>query len=526
MLQVHDRVLNSRSLDTLSMLSLLVVGGLLLFGILEYLRGTTLLVLGAQFIRQLNLPLIEAALRASIADGTTKATQSLRDLSEVRTFFANGAAGAPLEAIWSPIFMVTLALMHPMYGVIALVSSCLILSFSLIGDLISKSLLKDANAAQVEVVASIGGSLRQAEVIDAMGMLPLLGRKWQKSQNVADRMFEIGMRRNKLVSASSKTVRYGVQMATLAYGAILSIDHGISPGTMVAASVIMARTLSPFDSMIENWRQWRNATGAWSRIQAALLNDKSDRQKIDLPLPEAELVVEKLLYVVPGSATPLLRGLEFRLGAGEVLGIIGPSAAGKSTLARLLVGVIRPTAGGVYLGGHNVNTWERASFGRAVGYLPQNVSLLDGTIWENIARLGEGEPADVIAAARAAGVHDMIGRLPLGYDTLAGDSRLTLSGGQKQRLGIARAIYGNPRLVVLDEPNANLDAEGEQSLLCVVEQLKASGAIVIIVAHRAAVLKSADKLLVLQKDQSWQFGPTTAVSAMIGNDAPVTLRLK
>src|SRR4051794_36523009 len=219
MLQVHDRVINSQSIDTLTLLSVLAVGGLVLYGFLEFLRGTTLLILGAQFVSRLNLPLIEAALHRSIVDGASKASQSLRDLSEVRTFFSSGVAGAPLEAIWSPIFMVTLTILHPIYGVISLVSACLVLSFSLIGDLVSKRLLKEATAAQVDVIAGVGSSLRHAEVIDAMGMLTPLGRRWQKSQSVADRMFEIGMRRNKMVSAASKTVRYGMQVATLALGA-------------------------------------------------------------------------------------------------------------------------------------------------------------------------------------------------------------------------------------------------------------------------------------------------------------------
>jgi ATP-binding cassette, subfamily C, bacterial len=516
MLQVHDRVLNSRSLDTLTMLSVLVAGGLLVFGLLEFLRSSALLTLGSQALRWLNLPLIEAALSSSIREGSAKATQSLRDLSEIRTFFSSGAAGAPLEAIWSPLFMLVLAAFHPIFGVIALVSAGLILSLSIIGDLVSKNMLSEANTAQAEVFGGIGGSMRNAEVIDAMGIFPQLGKRWQRAQNAVDGMFQIGMRRNKMVSAASKTVRYGMQVTTLAYGAILTIEGVISPGVMVAASVLMARTLAPFDSMIENWRLWRTSGAAWSRIQATLLSDQAEREKIALPAPDGNLVVEKLVYVVPGSATPLLKGLDFSLTPGEVLGIIGPSATGKSTLARLMVGVVRATSGGVYLGGHNVATWERASFGRAVGYLPQNVALLDGTIWENIARLGDGDPADVIAAARLAGVHDLIGRLPLGYDTPTGDARLTLSGGQKQRIGIARAVFGNPRLVVFDEPNANLDAEGEQALVRVIAALKANGAMVVVVAHRSSILQTADKLLLLKQDQTWQFGSTSAVAAILG----------
>jgi ATP-binding cassette subfamily C protein len=516
MLQVYDRVLNSRSVDTLMMLSILVVAGLTLYAILEFLRSRTMLTLGAQFLRKFNLPLVEASVRASLQEGSVKASQSLRDLSEIRNFFASGAAPAPLEAIWSPIFMVTLFLLHPVYGLIAFLSALVVIALSLVGDLITGNVLRDANTGQVEVVGAVGSSLRHAEAIDAMGMLPHLGKRWQAAQNTNDRLFEIGMQRNKFIAAVSKAIRYAMQAATLGFGALLAIDHQITPGVMIAASILMARTLQPFDSMIDNWRSWRAATAAWGRIQTVLTSDGAQREMVGMPRPEGELAIERLSYVAPGTGVPILKGLQFTLQPGEVLGVLGASASGKSTLARLLVGVLKPSAGGVFLGGHNVHTWERGSFGRAVGYLPQSVSLLDGTILENIARLDDSDPAGAIAAARMAGVHEMIGRLPLGYDTPTGDSRLTLSGGQKQRVGLARAVYGRPRLVVLDEPNANLDAEGEQSLYRTIEQLKADGSIVIIIAHRAAVLQVADKLLVLQKDQSWQLGPASSISAMIG----------
>jgi len=515
MLQVHDRVLNSRSMDTLTMLSMLAVGGLLVFGVLEFIRSTTMLTLGAQFVRRLNLPLIEASLSNSLQESSSKGSQALRDLSEIRTFFSRGAAGAPLEAVWTPIFMLVLTAFHPIYGLLAVISAVLIIAFSLAGDLVSKTLLKEANNAQIDVIASVGGSLRQAEAIDAMGMLPQLGRRWQRAQNAADRMFGVGMRRNKIIAAMSRTVRYIMQIATLAVGAILVIDQAVTPGTIMAATILMGRTLQPFDSMIENWRQWRSAGSAWKRIQTLLEKDGAERETTPLPRPEGRLVVEQLVYAVPGSSTPLIRNLDFALEPGEVLGVLGASATGKSTLARLFVGVVKPASGGVFLGGHNVNTWERGSFGRAVGYLPQSVALLDGTIRENISRLNDDDPAAVIKAARIAGVHEMIGRLPLGYDTPVGDLRMTLSGGQKQRVGIARAIYGDPRLVVMDEPNSNLDAEGEQDLMRAIARLKADGAIVIVVAHRSAILQVADKLLVLQKDRSWQFGSATALAATI-----------
>lgn len=521
MMQVHDRVLSSRSMDTLTLLTLITVAGLLLLGILEFLRGAALLTLGAQFLRRLNLPLVEAALHASLRDGSAKASQALRDLTEIRGFFANGAAGAPLEAAWSPIFMLALASFHPLYGLIALLSSLLILAFSLLGDLVSKSFIKESNAAQVEVYASVGGSLRHAEAIDSMGMIGPLGRRWQAMQVRADGFFAVGMRRNKMISAASKTVRYGMQIAALALGAILVIGGNVSPGTMMAASILMARTLQPFDSMVENWRQWRGARAAWSRVQEALATEGAERDTTPLPRPEGGLVVEKLVYAAPGSTNAILKSLDFAVLPGEVLGVVGPSAAGKSTLARLLAGVAKPNSGGAYLGGHNVYTAERQSFGRWIGYLPQSVGLLDGTIRDNIARLrtDEDDPAETVRAARLAGVHDMIGRMPLGYDTRIGDARLNLSGGQMQRIGIARAVYGEPALVVLDEPNAHLDVEGEQAVVRAIARLKAAGAVVVVIAHRAAVLQAADKLLMLGRDGAWQFGPAEAVAAAVGGPA-------
>ncbi len=523
MLQVHDRVLSSQSMDTLTLLTILVGGGLLLYGLLEYIRASTFLTLAARFVRTLNMPVIDASLRSSLQGGSSKTSQGLRDIMDVRDFFSSGAAGAPLEAMWSPIFMLVLAAFHPLFGLIALISAALIVCLSLVGDLLSKATLMDATSARVEVIASVGGSLRQAEAIDAMGMLPRIGVRWQRAQNRADALFDTGMRRNKFISACSKTVRYGMQVAALAVGAILVIDHSVTPGAMMASSILMARTLQPFDSMIENWRQWRNASSAWSRLQTLIESDSTERETTPLPLPTGGLVVERLVYAVPGNSTALIRNLEFNLEPGEILGIVGASAAGKSTLARLLVGIVRPNSGGVFLGGHNVATWERGSFGRAVGYLPQNIALLDGTIRENIARLNDDDPAAVIAAARMAGIHEMIGRLPLGYDTLTGDSRLTLSGGQKQRIGIARAVYGNPRLVVLDEPNASLDAEGEQSLVRAIAELKATGSIVILVTHRPAILQAVDKLLVLQKDQTWQFGERSAIAGIIGGSERIAV---
>ncbi|WP_181704527.1 type I secretion system permease/ATPase [Chthonobacter rhizosphaerae] len=521
MLQTHDRVITSHSYDTLTMLTILTVGALVTYGALEYVRSSTFLVLGNRLIRQLNLPTLEAALGAAQQDGLGKATQALRDLSEVRGFITGNAVGAPMEAIWSPIFMAVLTLLHPLYGLVALISAVAVVALSLVADLLSKQVLKEANDAQLEATGRMAAALRQAEVIEAMGMLPAVGRRWEKAQRTAMGLMDVGTRRAKAVSALSRTVRYGMQVATIALGAILVIEGLVSPGAMVAASIIMGRVLQPFDNMIENWRSWRSAGSAWERIRDTLEAWRPNRETTPLPLPEGPLVVEGLVYGVPGNTVALLRGLEFRLEPGDVLGIIGPSAVGKSSLARLLVGTIKPNAGGIFLGGHNVYGWERGSFGRAVGYLPQSISLLDGTIRENIARMQDEDPALVIRAARLAGVHDMIGRLPLGYDTPVGDGRLTLSGGQKQRIALARALYGDPRLIVLDEPNANLDAEGEAALVRAIGEMSALGSIVVMIAHRPSIMQAANKLLVLEKNQRWQFGPRSSVAGAVDRDGKV-----
>ncbi|WP_075217288.1 type I secretion system permease/ATPase [Mongoliimonas terrestris] len=521
MLQTHDRVINSRSYDTLTMLTLLAMGALVTYGLLEYIRSSTFLVLGNRLIRQLNLPTLEAALGAAQQDGLGKASQALRDLSEVRGFITGNAVGAPMEAIWSPIFMGVLTLLHPLYGLVAFLSAVAVMALSIVADLLSKQTLKEANEAQVEATGRIAGALRQAEVIDAMGMLPAVARRWERAQRAAMLLLDSGTRRSKAVSALSRSVRYGMQIATIALGAILVIEGLVSPGTMVAASIIMGRVLQPFDSMIENWRQWRSADAAWGRIRETIEAWRPVRETTPLPLPDGPLVVEGLVYGVPGSPVALLKGVEFRLEPGQVLGVIGPSAAGKSTFARLLVGTLKPASGGVFLGGHNVYGWERGSFGRAVGYLPQSISLLDGTIRENIARMRDEDPALVIRAARLAGVHEMIGRLPLGYDTPVGDGRLTLSGGQKQRIALARALYGDPRLIVLDEPNANLDAEGEAALIRAITEMKALGSIVVMIAHRPSIMQAADTLLVLDKGQRWQFGPRAAIAGAVDRDGKV-----
>jgi ATP-binding cassette subfamily C protein len=517
MLQVHDRVLNSRSMDTLAMLSILAGGALVLYGLLEFIRYQAFQVMSGRLVRKLNGPVLSASIRAAAREGASRAAQALRDLAELRSFLTGHAVTAPLEAMWSPIFLAVLFLLHPGFGIVGIVSILILVISSIALDISTRSLLTEANKANVEAIGNVAGQIRHAEVIESMGMLPALAARWRLAQFSALELLETANRRGKIIATVTRTLRYGMQLFVLALGCILAIRQEISSGAMIAATIVMGRLLMPFDSVVENGRQWVMATGAWKRVRALIESEGADRQTMPTSVCDGDLVVDRLIYAADGQDVPIIKGISFSLSPGEVLGVIGPSAAGKSTLARLLVGIIKPTAGGVYLDGNSVYLWERASFGQLVGYLPQAVSLLDGTIRDNISRMDDGDPRAVIEAARTADVHEMIGRLPLGYDTPVGDARLTLSGGQRQRVALARCLYGHPRLIVLDEPNANLDATGEAALIRAIRAAKAEGAIVVMIAHRPAIMEVADKLLVLENGRVSQFGPRTdIISPMTG----------
>lgn len=520
MLQVHDRVLNSQSQDTLVMLTILAVGAILVFGVLEFIRALSFQAMGSALVRRLNLPVLTAAVQASVDQGLPKATQSLRDLTELRNFLTSSAVSAPLDAAWSPIFLGALFLIHPVFGIMGIVSVIILVCCGVVTDLMTRSMMKDANQANVEAISKIGSTLRHAEAIEAMGMLPALAKRWRTAQMNSLDLLDLAGNRSRAMATIARTLRFIIQIATLGAGTLLAMQQEITGGAMIAVSIIVGRLLMPFDRIVETWRQWVLAIDNWQRIQSLLAQNLAVRQTMPTPRPHGDLIVDKLVYAAPGVEMPIIKGISFSLAPGEVLGIVGPSAAGKSTLARLMIGIVKPTSGGVFLDGNNVYLWERGSFGEIAGYLPQSVALLDGTIKDNIARMGESDPHRVLEAARLADVHEMIGRLPLGYDTPVGDGRLTLSGGQRQRIGLARCLYNRPRLIVLDEPNANLDAVGERALMRAIEQARDDGAIVVMIAHRPTIMQVADKLLVLEDGRITQFGPRTDVVASITPTGP------
>ena len=520
MLQVYDRVVPGRSIDTLIVLTLLAVAGLSFLGLMEYIRARVFMIVGERLARQLGAPVLQAAVAQSLRSQSTVATDAMRDVHELRQFVTGGPVSLPFDAIVSPLFLLLLFVLHPTYGVVGVIAVAILISLSIAMEYVARRPQASANDAAVRSHVEVGAAIRNAEIIEALGMRAAIASRWRQGQDRALMLVGAGNTAAKAISAVARSLRMMVQIAMLATGATLLINHQVSAGSMMAATIMLGRLLQPFDQLIQGWRQWCLAFGAFARLKQLLAGHVSDRLEVPAVATEGTVVIERLSFIPPGSDQALLKGISFSLTPGEVLGIIGPSGAGKSTLARLLVGVWKPSAGGIYLDGHDVYAWERTSFGRAVGYLPQNAALLEGTVRDNIGRFADAELADVITAAKAAGVHEMIGRLPRGYETVIGDGAFVLSGGQRQRIALARALFGGPRLLVLDEPNSSMDAEGEQALLLAIEQARRNNTTVVIVAQRTSVVATADRLLVLREGRIERIGPRREVAKDYAAPAP------
>ncbi len=524
-MQVYNRVISSRSYETLVVLTVLTVGILLFLATLDYIRSRVFAILGERMAIRLGAPILSAAVATALRNHAGTAGQAVRDLQDLRQFITSGPVGLPVDLLIAPLFLVVLLLLHPAYGMVGLCAAIYLGAIGVLVELLARRPAALSTEAGMHSQIEVSAAVRHAEIIEAMGMLPALARRWRDAQRRTLAVVGRGQRIARAAGALAKASRMALQVSMLATGAALVIDGAVSTGSIVAATIIMGRLLFPFEQMIEGWRTWCNAMSAFSRLKLLLAADGEVRSQTPMPASSGSLVVDRLSFVPPGSDRPVLRSLSFALATGEALGIVGPSGAGKSTLARLIVGLWRPTAGDILLDGHNTFTWERTSFGREVGYLPQNAALLDGTVRDNIGRFEEADPAEVIRAAKAAGVHELIGRLPLGYETRIGEGGSVLSGGQRQRIALARALFGRPRLLVLDEPNSSLDAEGEQAFMQAIAEAKAAGTTIIIVAQRMSILGLTDHLLVLRDGAIAQFGPrievlrTFAISARSGRAA-------
>jgi ATP-binding cassette subfamily C protein/ATP-binding cassette subfamily C protein EexD len=520
MLQIYDRVLSSRSSETLLFLTLVTVVALAVFGFLDMIRGRIMIRVSTWIERRIGPETLERAVEAQLLQ-RGYAAQSMRDLAQVRQFIANPAIFSLFDAPWVPIYLAVILLLHPLLGFVALGAAIVLFVLALINELVTRGPLRAANEKWLTAMRQTEATVRNAHVIESMGMMPGVVGRWFAGNDDSLRLQQLSSERAGTLLALSKFLRLAVQALILGTGAYLVIDYAITAGAMIAASIILSRALQPIEQAISTWRYLLVARAAYQRLRIFFAQPPARVSEIRLPRPEGHLSVEHVTFVPPGAQRPSILGVSFALSAGETLAIIGPSAAGKSTLARLIVGSWKPYGGVVRLDGADVFSWERVDFGKHVGYLPQEVELFEGTVAENIGRLGDADADDVVAAAKRAGAHEMILRLPEGYRSRLGEGGQSLSGGQRQRIALARAMFGSPRLVVLDEPNSNLDADGEEALIRAIAQVKKDGATVVLVAHRPRFVALADKVLFLRDGAAEMFGPREQILPKILRPVPV-----
>lgn len=516
MLQVYDRVLNSRNETTLLMLTLIVLGLYLLMGLLESVRSAILIRMGAKFDMNLAGRVFDSVFEFGLrVRSGGNPNQALHDLATLRQFLSSTALVVLFDLIWLPIFLLAAFMFDPLLGYFLFVGALILFGLAYATEIMTRGPLVEANAIAIKAAAYTNNNLRNVEVIESMGMLTALKQRWLEMEKKILVLQGKASDKAALINAITKFTRMGLQSLMLGLGALLALQGKITPGMMIAATILMGRALSPVEQVIATWKQFVTARGAYKRLEE-LLNAYPQREAgMALPRPTGVLAVENVFAAVPGTQIAILRGINFSLSAGEVLGVIGPSASGKSSLARLLVGVWSAQNGKVRLDGADVYQWNKADLGPHVGYLPQDIELFDGTIAENIARFGDLDADRIVAAAKLAGVHDLILHFPKGYDSPIGTGGDMLSGGQKQRIALARALYGDPCLLVLDEPNSNLDDAGEVALANAIKALKEKGKTVVLITHRTNLIGLADKMLVLRDGAQQLFGPRDQVIAAL-----------
>jgi ATP-binding cassette subfamily C protein len=497
MLQIYDRVIGSRNVSTLVAITIIAGFLLIVYALLEKIRSSILVRLGLLFSDRAKAPLFNAVLRGTLIQPGTSHVQVLRDLDTIREFLTGAGLIAFCDTPWVPIFVAACFMMHFWFGVVATIGAVMIFSLAVANEFSTRNKLKDASRSSVIANSYAAATFRNADVLHAMGMLSGLRDRWLERHDEGLQLQASASDRAGFLIASSKFTRAFLQVAILGVGAYLAITQESTAGAMIAASIVMGRALAPVEAAVANWKVFLAARTAYDRIRNLLKIVPNEPDRITLPPPRGAISVESILAIPPGSKEPVLREVSFALRPGEVLGLVGPSAAGKSSLARVLVGVWRVAVGKVRIDGSELSHWNQEQLGQYVGYLPQDVELFSGSIAENISRFGEQDEEKIFAAAQLAGVHSMIQGLPDGYNTQVGDGAQTLSGGQRQRIGLARALYGKPALIVLDEPNASLDIDGENALLAALQQLKQEHCTIILITHKTSVLSVVDKVMVL-----------------------------
>lgn len=515
MLQVFDRVMSSRSELTLLAMSLITLFFFLLMAFAEWMRSRVLVRAGTRLDHVLSTRVFNASFEARLSESGASPARALSDLINVRQFVTGNGILAFFDTPWAPVYLAVLFFLHPMLGFMAIFFAAVQGLLVWFGHRQTVAPSEAASKASSEAGAYLHSKLRNAEVLEAMGMVHNLRPHWAGRHAHAMELQGNAQAITHRITAWSKFIRYSQQSLALGAGALLVIDGQLSPGGMIAANVLMSRALAPIDMLVGTWRAFIGARAAFERLEALLGAHPARDPALTRVAPQGAVLLRDVVATAPGRAQPILKGVSTAVAAGTVVVVLGPSGSGKSTLARCMLGIWPGASGEVLLDGLPVQGWERDELGPYLGYLPQDIELFEGSIAENIARFGEVDSEQVIAAARSAGLHEMILRFPKGYDTPIGEAGNLLSGGQRQRIGLARAVYGDPVLVVLDEPNANLDDVGEAALVRTVQQLKARGSTVVLITHRPGILAVADRLLILQDGRVQADGPRDQVLAAL-----------
>lgn len=504
--QISDRVLTSRSIDTLIMLTVVIVGAVLLQAALDAIRRFILMRTAVEVAAQLGAPILSAAARASL-HSNGREYQTLGDLQQLRSFLVSGTLLAFLDAPMAPFFILAVFLVHPHLGFIVVGSALALLAIAAINQRATSAPFGEANTHQSKANLHLDSMSRNSQIINALAMIPEAVRIWGKDTAGSLKAQVAAQDRNIVSAATSKAVRLLTQVAMLGWGAFLAIEGELTGGMVIAASIIAGRALAPVEGAIEGWNQFIQSRAAYGRISTLLQASPLNFERLNLPRPQGRLDVERLLFVPQGTKRVVLNGITFSLSPGDSLAIIGNSGAGKTTLGKMLVGSILPTSGNVRLDLMDLRNWDQRQFGENIGYLPQDVQLFPATIKANIARMRENaSDADIYQAAMLADVHEMIATFPQGYETFVAGDGAPLSGGQKQRIALARAFFGNPRMVILDEPNSNLDSAGDAALARALEHAKREKITVITITQRPALLRSVDKILLLTNGTVSLFG--------------------
>jgi PrtD family type I secretion system ABC transporter len=519
MLQVYDRVISSASEVTLVMLTLALLMALSALAGLDSVRTRVLTRASIRLDRLLAGRIMSAVIEGAQNLGSTR-SQLLRDFDTYRQFITGPGIHSIFDLPWAPIYIGVIFLLHPMLGTFAFGSAIVLISMAFLNERLVRPPLTESNEAAARNYSFTEMSLRNTEVVQAMGMTEGLLQRWSRDRG---RMLErqvIASDRAATMQSIIRFLRLSMQSLILGLGAYLVIERAATVGAMFAASILLGRALQPVEQIVGSWRNLVSARGAYYRIRELLTANPPRDPKLELPRPAGHISVEGLSYVPRGNSKPILRGITFRLEPSETLGIIGPAGAGKSTLARHLVGVLAPSAGAVRLDYADITIWPRSMVGQYIGYLPQDIELFADTVAANICRFQTRNDRAIMQAAQVAGVHEMILRLPNGYETQIGDGGAVLSGGYRQRIALARAVYGNPSLVILDEPSSNLDSEGDAALTECVVTLKQRGVTVIIVSHRPATIGVVDKILLIQDGMVEMFGPRAEIMAKLTRVVP------